>query len=206
MNILVVGCGKVGLNLASVLARQGHDVSVIDRNQENLDLLPNDFNGFTTVGVPIDQEILKKAGIESVDAVAAVTPNDNVNIMVCELAKTIFKINKVFLRIYDPKREEFFSHLGMYTVCPTNLTVAAICSALNDSTETYTLNIGTKTIQFTKIDIPKAFIGLNVNEIDYEENETLYAVERRPGELLLIGLSNITLEKNDKLIFSKIID
>ena len=64
MNILVVGCGKVGSRLASVLSRQGHDVSIVSNNEEEFDLLSSDFNGFTTHGVPIDQEILKKAGIE----------------------------------------------------------------------------------------------------------------------------------------------
>ena len=205
MNILVIGCGKVGLNLASVLAKQGHDVSIVDKTDEGFDMLPSDFNGFTTVGVPIDQEILKKAGIESCDALAAVTPNDNVNIMVCELAKEIFNVKKVFVRIYDPKREEVFSQLGMHTICPTNLTVSAICSALNENTKNINMNIGSRTITFSTMEIPKNFIGLNVSDIEFEPDEVLYAVERGDN-LKLVGLSDIVLEKEDKLIFSKIVD
>ena len=205
MNILIVGCGKVGSNLASVLTNQGHDVSIIDRNEENFDLLPNDFNGFTTVGVPIDLEVLRRAGIESCDAVAAVTPDDNINIMVCEVAKEIFKIQNVFVRIYDPNREEVFSKLGMYTICPTNLTVSAICSVLNHNTVCKTIHFGSRTITFSKMDIPKALVGLKVSEINFEDNEVLYAVERE-GDLKLVGLNNLELQKDDKLIFSKIVD
>ena len=205
MNILVVGCGKVGSNLASVLTKQGHDVSIVDKNEENFDLLPNDFNGFTTVGVPIDLEILKKAGIESCDAVAAVTPDDNINIMVCEVAKEIFNIENVFVRIYDPKREEVFSRLGMHTVCPTNLTVSAICAVLNNNTMCRNMHIGTRTITFSSMDIPKSFIGRMVSDIQFEQDEVLYAIER-DSDLMLVGINNIELQKDDKLIFSKIVD
>jgi trk system potassium uptake protein TrkA len=206
MNILVVGCGKVGSNLASVLAKQGHDVSIVDRNEENFDLLPNDFNGFKTVGVPIDIDVLKKAGIESCDAVAAVTPNDNINIMVSEVAKEIFNIENVFARIYDPNREEVFSRLGMYTICPTNLTVSTICSALNNfNTKNKTMHIGTRTLNFSIMEIPKSLIGCKVSEIKFEQDEVLYAIER-DSDLMLVGLKDIELQKDDKLIFSKIVD
>ena len=205
MNILVVGCGKVGSNLAEVLARQGHDVSIIDNDVERFDLLPSDFNGFTTAGVPIDTEVLKKAGIESCDAVCAVTPNDNVNIMVSELAKEIFGIEKVFIRIYDPKREEVFYELGMQTVCPTNLTVSSICNALNDNCKNTNMNIGSRTITFTTMDIPKTFIGMNVSEIEFETDEVLFSIERN-NKMTLVGLNDVILEKDDKLVFGKIID
>ena len=205
MNILVVGCGKVGSNLAEVLARQGHDVSIIDNDVERFDLLPSDFNGFTTAGVPIDTEVLKKAGIESCDAVCAVTPNDNVNIMVSELAKEIFGIEKVFIRIYDPKREEVFYELGMQTVCPTNLTVSSICNALNDNCKNINMNIGSRTITFTTMDIPKTFIGMNVSEIEFETDEILFSIERN-NKMTLVGLNDVILEKDDKLVFGKIVD
>ena len=205
MNILIVGCGKVGSRLAAVLNKQGHDVSVLSKTDADFDLLPSDFNGFTTSGVPIDLDVLKKAAIESCDAVIAVTNDDNVNIMVGEIAKEVYKVSKVFARINDPKCEEVFSSFGMSTICPTNLTVAAICNALADDVKTENMNFGTRTVSFTKMDIPKSFIGLNASEIKYEENEILYAIERG-AQLLLVGLSDYLLQKDDTLIFSKIID
>ncbi len=205
MNILIIGCGKVGSNLAGALSRQGHDVSIIDRDSEYFDSLPKDFNGFTTVGVPIDQDILRKAGIESCDVLCAVTPNDNINIMVSEVAKLIFKVKKVFIRLYDPNLEDFFSEYGVNTVCPTNLTVAAVCNALNEKCQTRNISVGARTINFITMDIPKSLIGLTVSEIEFEEDEVLFAVER-DDKLILVGLNDIYLEKEDKLIFSKIVN
>ena len=112
MNILVVGCGKVGARLASVLSREGHDVSIVDRFEESFEMLSDDFEGFKTCGVPIDQDVLRRAGIENCDALAAVSPDDNVNIMVRQLAREIFHVPQVLARIYDPAREDVFSHFG----------------------------------------------------------------------------------------------
>jgi len=206
MNILVVGCGKVGANLASALSQQGHDVSVVAKEEESFDMLSPEFNGYTTHGVPIDQDVLKKAGIESCDALAAVTQDDNINIMVSQLAREIFKVPKVLARIYDPSREDVFSHFGLHTVCPTKLTVSAVCSALTDNHTAKNINIGSHTLSFTEIDIPKDYIDKKVSEINFEKNEILYAIARDGAELMLVGLENLTLKKGDKLIFSRIVD
>jgi len=206
MNILIVGCRKVGSSLANVLNRQGHDVSIVNKNEEGFEFLAADFNGFTTTGVPIDQDVLKRAGIESCDAVAAVTPDDNINIMVSELAKEIFKVPKVFTRIYDPKIDEVFSKLGMNTICPTNLTVSAVCSALNENHENVNMNLGARTITFTTMAAPKAFVGMNASEIELEQDEVLYAIDRGVEGLTLVGMKDIEIQKDDKLIFSKIVD
>ncbi|MEG1870224.1 MAG: NAD-binding protein, partial [Oscillospiraceae bacterium] len=87
MNILVIGCNKVGARLANVLCRMGHDVVVVERNRENFRHLDDDFDGFTVEGVGIDQDVLREAGIEGCDALAAVTDDDNTNAMVCQIAK-----------------------------------------------------------------------------------------------------------------------
>lgn len=205
MNILIVGCGQVGSCLATSLSKNGHDVSIIDKSDVGFNLLPNDFNGFVTTGVPIDQDVLRRAGIESCDCVAAVTPDDNVNIMISQLAKEIFHIKRIFTRIYDPKREEVFSDFGLNTICPTNLTVDAVVSALNDDREHKNLCFGTHSLAFNTMDIPKKLIGQKASDIKYEFNEILFAVERG-NAFILVGLNDITLLKDDKLIFTKKID
>lgn len=206
MNILVVGCGKVGSRLASVLSRQGHDVSVIDKNEASFEMLSPEFNGFTSHGVPIDEDVLKRAGIESCAALAAVTQDDNVNIMVSQMAREIFNVPMVLARIYDPRRGDVFSHFGLHTICPTNLTVAAICSALTEDVTTKSINFGSHTLSFSVMDIPKNYIGERVSEIVFEEHESLFAVERGETEFLLVGLNDMILKKGDKLIFSKLVD
>ena len=118
MNVLVIGCGKVGSRLADVLCQLGHDVSIIAQKRESFDLLSDDFSGFTIQGVPIDLDILRQAGIEGCDAVAAVTEDDNTNIMVCQIAKEIFNVKKIIARIFDPLREDIFSRFDIQSVCP----------------------------------------------------------------------------------------
>ena len=127
MNILIIGCGRVGSELAELLDKRGHDVSVIDRRPENFDRLPGDFSGFTTTGVPIDQNVLRKAGIESCDAVCAVTQDDDLNIMAAQMAKEIFGVQRVFARISDVDKVDVFKGFGIHTVCPTRLTVLSAC-------------------------------------------------------------------------------
>ena len=135
LNILVVGAGKVGSNLAMTLETLGHDVSLVDENPEHLDAATNlaliNFNGLCICGVCIDVDVLRSAGIESCDAVAAVTPDDNINIMVAEVATQFFGIKHVFARIYDPAREKVFAErLDLQTICPTRLTIDAVLTSL----------------------------------------------------------------------------
>lgn len=205
MNILVAGCGKVGAQLAAQLSVIGHDVSVIGMTEESFDNLPSSFSGYTTQGTPIDRDVLIEAGIEGCDAFCAVTADDNVNIMSAQIAKEIFKVEQVFVRIYDPKSDKVFSSFGLYTVCPTNLTVSSIVAALDDNKGYKTTKIGADTVSFNTMLIPRELIGLTVSDIEYEQNEILYAIKRN-GILKLVGLENFELEKNDILIFSKIID
>lgn len=205
MNILVVGCGKVGSRLANVLSRQGHDVSVISKEEANFERLSSDFNGFTTLGVPIDQDVLKKAGIENCDALAAVTEDDNVNIMVCQLAREIFNVQRVLARIYDPIREDVFSQFGLHTICPTNMTVEGVCAYLSEHTDAQSVHFGATTVSFYSMDIPREYIGARVSAIEFEPEEVLYAVERET-KFILVGLQNLFLQKGDKLIFSKRVD
>lgn len=206
MNILVVGCGKVGSSLASLLSREGHDVSVVDRQEENFDLLASDFSGYTTNGVPIDQDVLRRAGIENCDAVATMTPDDNINIMVSQLASELFHVPRVIARIYDPKRENVFSHFGLRTVCPTNMTVAAVSASITQDKPTQIMTFGLHTVSYSRITLPKQYIDRPSSEIELEKNEALFAIEHENGRLTLAGSNDILLKKDDTLIFTKIVD
>lgn len=206
MNILVIGCGKIGSRLANLLSDEGHDVSIVDSIEENFDLLDDNFSGFTTIGVPIDQDVLKKAGIENCDAIAAVSSDDNVNIMVCQVAKEFFNIKNVVARIYDPKREDIFSHFDIHTVCPTNLTVSSIRNTLIDNEKVQKINIDCHSIDFNTIEIPKNLIGLETKDLKLKENQTLFAVLHSNYSLTLIYQNSIKLKLGDKLIISNLVD
>ena len=135
MNILVVGCGRVGANLVRQLDDAGHDVAVLDDEVDSLKRLSEfddyNFTGVAVIGVPIDVDVLRQAGIETCDAVAAVTDSDNINIMVAEIARDIFHVDRVVCRIADPTRNKTFSRqFALDTVCPTDLTVQATLDKL----------------------------------------------------------------------------
>ena len=207
MNILVIGCGKVGSQLASMLSEEGHDVSVIDRDAKNFEMLDDNFSGMTTVGVPIDQDVLKQAGIESCDAVAAVSQDDNLNIMCSQLAREIFKVPSVLARIYDPAREDVFSHFGLHTVCPTNLTVSAVKSALTENQSIRTINFGAHTLAFNLIQVPDELVGKRASKSsDKIADKDIFAVIHDNFDISLTIKEDVILQKNDMLITVTIMD
>ncbi len=207
MNILVIGCGKVGSQLASMLSEEGHDVSVVDRDAKNFEMLDDSFSGMTTVGVPIDQDVLKQAGIESCDAVAAVSQDDNLNIMCSQLAREIFKVPSVLARIYDPAREDVFSHFGLHTVCPTNLTVSAVKSALTENQSVRTINFGAHTLAFNLIQVPDELVGKRASKAsDKIADKDIFAVIHNNFDISLTIKEDVILQKNDMLITVTIMD
>lgn len=203
MNILIIGCGKVGSELAGLLDKRGHDVSVTDRDEERFESLPGDFGGFTTPGVSIDQEVLKKAGIETCDAVCAVTDDDDMNIMSAQLAAELYHVPRVFARISDPAKAEVFKGFGIHTVCPTTLTAEAAMAAIEDISEESSVSIHHNMVRFVTMDMPEEFVGMIPGDIELEENESLFAIIRSNGMFLLYTGQVITLTAADKLVFAR---
>jgi trk system potassium uptake protein TrkA len=126
MKVVIMGCGRVGARVASLLDHNGHDVTVIDSDAAAFRRLSDEFNGDTIIGTAIDEDILRLAGIEEADAFIAVTNGDNRNIMAAQVARMIFDVPQVILRIYDPVREDTYRRLGLTTVCPTTTISAMI--------------------------------------------------------------------------------
>ncbi|MEW6104046.1 MAG: TrkA family potassium uptake protein [bacterium] len=121
MYIIIIGCGRVGSELALLLSKEGHNVVVMDKNQEAFSKLGGGFNGITIEGSGFNLDDLKEAGIERADAIACVSDKDNVNIISAQVAKKLFGIKKVITRIYDPKRQETYEELGLDVIGGTTL-------------------------------------------------------------------------------------
>lgn len=119
MKVVILGCGRIGSTLARSMSRDGHDITIIDRNSEAFRRLGPDFGGRTIVGNGIDEEVLKRSGIEEADAFIAVTNGDNTNIMSVQMAKVKFRVPKVMARIYDPIRACAYQEMGIETLCTT---------------------------------------------------------------------------------------
>jgi trk system potassium uptake protein TrkA len=125
MKVVIMGCGRVGARISSILDHNGHDVTVIDTDSRAFRRLPADFRGNTIIGTGIDEDVLRSAGIEEATAFIAVTNGDNRNIMAAQVARNIFDVPEVVCRIYDPVREDTYRRLGLTTVCPTT-TISAL--------------------------------------------------------------------------------
>jgi trk system potassium uptake protein TrkA len=119
MNIVIMGCGRVGAQLAGMLDEDGHKVIVMDSDTYSFRRLPASFKGTPLVGDGTDEDYLKKAGIEEADAFIAVTQGDNRNVMAAQIAKHMYNVPRVICRIYDPLREEMYQTLGLETISPT---------------------------------------------------------------------------------------
>ena len=204
MNILIIGCGMVGSELAAVLDKAGHDISVLDISEQSFELLPDDFSGFTTVGVPLDTEILRRAGIESCEALCAVTGDDNMNIAVAEIADKLFGIKRVFARIRDIRKGEIYESLGIRTVCPTTLVVNAARKALEEThTETSSIRLQGHSVKFITLEVPEEYVGSAPEDIIYDPGEVLFAIERQGKMSFFSRTDRIEFEAGDKLIFVK---
>lgn len=121
MNVVIMGCGRVGAQLAALLEEDGHQVTTLDIEPYSFRRLPSNFRGTALVGDGTDEDSLKKAGIEQADAFVAVTQGDNRNVMAAQIAKHIFNVPKVVCRIYDPLRQELYHTLGLETISPTKV-------------------------------------------------------------------------------------
>ena len=121
MKVIIMGCGRVGAQLAGLLDAEGHSVTILDTNSYSFRRLRPDFKGTALVGNGIDEASLKRAGIEEADAFVSVTQGDNRNVMAAQIAKHIFNVPKVLCRLYDPLRQEMYSTLGLDAFTPTTV-------------------------------------------------------------------------------------
>jgi len=136
MHVIVVGCGRVGSEVALNLAGSDHDVIVIDRRLESFRRLGDDFKGTTMVGVGFDRDVLSEAGITPDCAVAAVTSGDNSNILIARVARETFGVQRVVPRIYAPRRASIYERLGIATVASVAWTSARVLRHLMASEST----------------------------------------------------------------------
>ncbi len=166
MHVIVVGCGRVGSEVALSLASTEHDVIVIDRRAEAFRRLGDDFKGATMVGVGFDRDVLTEAGITPTCAVAAVTSGDNSNILIARVARETFGVEHVVARIYDPRRASIYERLGIATVASVAWTSARVLRHLLASETTH--DWIDPTAKFTMVErrVPAGSAGMSVASLE----------------------------------------
>jgi trk system potassium uptake protein TrkA len=197
MYIIIIGCGRVGSELARILAGQGHNVVMIDRNANSFDRLGPSFNGMTINGNGFDFDILKQAGIEKADAVAVVTNGDNTNLMAAQVAKNIFKVPKVVARLYDPKRAFLYRQWGLDVISGTSLVAAMIRDRIVESRFTGYL-IETADLGTIELEVSDKLVDKKVDKINIPGEFMVVTVVRKEG--VILPQSDTVLHKGDRLI------
>ena len=132
MKVIIMGCGRVGAQLAGMLDGAGHEVIILDLDSYAFRRLPSGFAGRPMLGDATDQDVLRRAGIQEATVFVAVTQGDNRNVLAAQIAQHIFKVPRVICRIYDPIREELYHSLGLRTISPTKVGAQLIREAVED--------------------------------------------------------------------------
>jgi trk system potassium uptake protein len=120
--IIIIGCGRLGSTMANHLSTLGHSIVMIDLDSSSFHRLNTEFSGFKMEGDATEFAVLKQAKINKADVLLALTDDDNINIMVAQIAKEFFDTKKVIARVVDSLKQTIFTDLGLDTLSPTLLT------------------------------------------------------------------------------------
>jgi trk system potassium uptake protein TrkA len=183
MYVIIVGCGRVGAELAKLLSGEGHDVVVIDKIPEALKRLGDTFNGLTMVGNGFDLTLLKQVGIEKADAFCAVTDGDNTNLISAQVAKKIFSVPKVFARVYDPQRAHIYAALGLDIISGTMLFSAMLRDKIIESRFSSYL-IESKDLGVIEIEAKNGLVGKTIQDINIPGDFIVVALRRMQGVVI----------------------
>jgi trk system potassium uptake protein TrkA len=165
MNVLIVGCGRVGSELAYSLDREGHEVTIVDVIPAAFERLERDFGGRTVQGFCFDRELLDRAGIRHADAFAATTASDNANIVAAKVARDYFNVKRVVARVYNPRRREVYERLGFQTVASSSWGAWRIEQLLLYPGVIDMEQIGYGEVNLLSIHVPPQWYGLRVDNV-----------------------------------------
>jgi len=126
MKAIVIGCGRVGSNVAQQLDGSGWDVTAVDADEDALGRLGDSWTGGFVVGHGMDLQLLRDAGVEDADAVVVATNGDNTNIVIAQAAQKHFQVPTVVVRVLDPARAQFYATRGLRIVCPTSAAIETL--------------------------------------------------------------------------------
>lgn len=179
MQIVIMGCGRVGAQLANLLSVDGHKVSIIDQDPKSFKRLGKSFKGEKITGFGYDKGVLEKAGIDHADAFASVTQGDNRNIVGALVAKREYRVPIVVARIYDPVRAIVYNKLGITTISPTRWGANKIKELICYSTINTQLSLGNGEVEILEVEVTHNLSGFTCDKINV------------PGEIMVVSLTRL---------------
>jgi trk system potassium uptake protein TrkA len=186
VHVVVMGCGRVGAQLARTIDDLGHSVAVVDQDKNAFVRLGHNFGGRTVVGIGFDRDRLLEAGIDQAHAFAAVSSGDNSNILAARVARETFGVELVVARIYDPRRAEVYERLGIPTVASVSWQADRMLRRIlpEDSTEEWRSSEGGLTM--LEVAMPDSWVGERVTRLERETGARV-AYLMRFGTSLLVN-------------------
>ena len=165
MNIIIVGCGRVGADLAFRLFQQGHQVTVVDNVPQAFERLNPEFRGRTVEGEALSKEVLERAGIEQADGLAAVANSDTLNAVVAHIARTIYKISNVVVRNYDPNLRGVLEAFGFQIISSSAWGAQRIEELLVSASMRAVFSPGNGEVEIYELIIPESWTGRKLGEL-----------------------------------------
>jgi trk system potassium uptake protein TrkA len=213
MKTIIMGCGRVGAEVSRLMSAEGHDVTVIDCDENIRERLGKDFRGKIVIGVGFYRDVLIHAGIEHTDAFAATSDSDNANIVAARIARNIFHVPRVVARLYDPRRAEIYRRLGLSTISSTAWGAERIREVLTHSELDARGTFGNGEVSLITLDAAPALIGRMVNAIVVPGEITVVAITRedkafipvlgteiREGDLLHFAVLAASMDRFEQLL------
>ncbi len=184
MNVIVVGCGRVGSELAYNLYKRGQKVVVLDRDPDAFKNLPADFRGRTLAGEVLSKELLLRAGIETADALAAVTPVDSVNAVIAHTARSVWGVKNIVVRDYEPTKRGLHEAFGYQLVSPSVWGAQRIEEMLFGVELRTVFSAGNGEVEVYEFTVPPAWNGKHLTEVLYNGHCQPVAVSRAGRAML----------------------
>jgi len=200
MRIVVVGCGRIGAQLANRLFRAGHKVVVIDIVDSAFENLAPDFRGRTIEGDVLAQDMLRRAGIEQAQGLAAMTSSDTLNAVIAHLARTVYHIPNVVARNYDPRWQSVYETFGIQAVAPSEWGAQRIEELLSDASLLTVFSAGNGEVEIYELTVPPGWSGRPLADVAGRSGCVCVALTRA-GKAVLPG-PDMTVETGDVLHLS----
>ena len=202
MNFIVVGCGRVGAELAYKLFKSNHQVVVVDSDQKSFNRLHPDFRGRTVEGEALSSDTLERAGLDKADGIAVVTNSDTMNAVIGHMARAHYpKVKQVVVRNYDPAMREMMEAFGFQIVSSTAWGAERVQELLIDPNFRAVFSAGNGEVELYEMYIAEKWNGKTIDDLLSGCRETVVSALTRSGRAELPS-SSTTLKTGDVLTVS----
>lgn len=183
MKVVIMGIGRIGQALSRLMRLDGHEVVVIDQDENALSSLQAE--GCRVVrGVGFDRDVLLRAGIDQAEAFAATSRSDNANIVAARIAHNLFRVPRVVARIQDPRKVEIYRRLGLITISPTHWGAHRICELLTHANLAPQMTFGNGEVALLTLEAPHHLAGHMVRDLNVLGEIAVVAITRNDTAIL----------------------